>query len=283
MGCNGMLGKELTGLCDAGKIEYTGTDRECDITDIEALRSFSRGKKIDWIVNCSAYTAVDKAEDEEDLAYKINAEGAGNIARIAAETGAKLIHISTDYVFDGKGTRPYVETDPVCPVSAYGRTKLAGERLISEAASKYFIIRTAWLYGKNGNNFVHTMIRLFREKESLNVVSDQKGSPTWTFDLATTILAIVKSGSTEYGIYHFSNEDVTTWHEFSCAILRHAKEKGIVSREVAIHPVTTDQYPTKAVRPHYSVLDKGKIKRTFSIDVPGWEKSLVTYLSTYKG
>ena len=191
IGCNGMLGQELTALCKEKHIDYTGTDRECDITDIEALRSYAKGKNPGWIVNCSAYTAVDKAEDEEPIALKINAAGAGNIASIAAECGAKLLHISTDYVFNGKGTHPYREEDPVGPVSAYGRTKLAGETLVEKNCPAHVIIRTAWLYGQHGNNFVHTMLRLFSEKDSLTVVSDQRGTPTWAYDLAQAITHII--------------------------------------------------------------------------------------------
>jgi dTDP-4-dehydrorhamnose reductase len=283
IGCNGMLGKELSALCVEKNIPFIGTDRECDITDINALRSFAVDKKIDWIVNCSAYTAVDKAEEEEEIAYKINAIGAGNIAAVSSEIGVPMIQISTDYVFDGKGSRPYAETDPVNPAGAYGRTKLAGEKLIAEKTDKYFILRTAWLYGQYGNNFVRTMIRLFKEKESLNVVCDQKGSPTWAYDLSEMILAIVKKNSTSYGIYHFSNEGETTWYEFACEISHAALAKGLIEKEIPINPVTTDKYPSKVKRPEYSVLSKKKIADIFGVTVPVWKESLKKYINSICG
>jgi len=278
IGCNGMLGRELAGLCEKEKIPLIGTDRECDITDINALRSFAKDRSVNWIVNCSAYTAVDKAEDEEDIAFSINAAGAGNIAEVATVIGAKMIHVSTDYVFDGKGTRPYREEDPVDPIGAYGRTKLAGERYVQEKCARHFIIRTAWLYGKHGNNFVHTMLRLFKEKDELNVVSDQKGSPTWAYDLASAILHIIGKDSDQYGIYHFTNEGETNWHEFAKEIYDLARKENLITRDMNIRPVTTDEYPTKAKRPGYSVLDKSKIKRVFSLAIPSWRESLAAYM-----
>lgn len=272
-----MLGKELSGLCRAEGLEFIGSDRECDITDISALRSFIAGTHIDWIVNCSAYTAVDKAEDEESLAFAINATGAGNIARVASEAGARLIHISTDYVFSGDGNRPYREDDIANPVIAYGRTKFAGEEAVRKECPNHFIIRTAWLYGAHGNNFVHTMLRLFKERDSLNVVGDQRGTPTWAYDLAGAIIYFIKNDCSGYGIYHFANEGVTDWHEFACEIYRIARNKGIVQKDVEIHRVTSDQYPTKAARPKYSVLDKTKIK-SVGISVPEWKDSLLLFM-----
>jgi dTDP-4-dehydrorhamnose reductase len=280
IGCNGMLGKELSGLFDARGIEYTGTDRECDITDRSALRGFAAGKKIEWIVNCSAYTAVDKAEDEEQLAFSINAEGAGNIAAVASELGANMLHISTDYVFSGKGTSPYMESEPVAPASAYGRTKLEGEKLVAGTCPRHIIIRTAWLYGAHGNNFVHTMLRLLAEKDSLTVVDDQRGTPTWSYDLSAAIAHIITSGSSRYGIYHFSNAGEISWFDFACAIRDMALEKGILSKNTPILPVTSDKYPTKAVRPSYSVLDKTKIQRELGVAVPDWRESLDKFLES---
>jgi dTDP-4-dehydrorhamnose reductase len=281
IGCNGMLGKELAVHCEKEKIAFVGTDRECDIADIKALRAFAEDKKIRWIINCSAYTAVDKAEDEEDLAFAINATGAGNIAEVASVIGAKMVHMSTDYVFDGKGARPYKEDDPVNPIGAYGRTKLAGEKLIQKKCANHFIIRTAWLYGKHGINFVHTMLRLFKERDTVNVVSDQRGTPTWAYSLVLAIIHIVLTNSNKYGIYHFTNEGETNWHEFAYEIYSLACEKGIVSKNVTINPVTTDKYPTKAKRPGYSVLDKTKIKSVLGVTVPEWKQSLSVYLQSY--
>ena len=283
IGCNGMLGKELSALIEKKKIEYVGTDRECDITDIAELRRFAAGKNIEWIVNCSAYTAVDKAEDEETVAFRINASGAGNIASVASEIGAKMLHISTDYVFGGKGVIPYKESDPTGPVSAYGRTKLEGERLVAQNCARHIIIRTAWLYGAHGNNFVHTMLRLLSEKEQLTVVCDQRGTPTWAFDLAAAIVHIIKTGATACGVYHFANAGEISWYDFACAIRDQALEKGLLSKNTPIVPVTSDKYPTKAVRPAYSVLDKTKIRTELGVAVPDWKDSLEKFLESKRG
>lgn len=280
IGCSGMLGKELSGMLESRKIGYIGTDRECDITDVGVLRAFATGKRIEWIVNCSAYTAVDKAEDEELTARAVNSAGAGNIAAVASEIGAGIIHISTDYVFSGKGTAPYTETDPTGPSSAYGRTKLEGEMLVSRNCARHMIIRTAWLYGAHGNNFVHTMLRLLSEKDALTVVSDQKGTPTWAYDLSAAIAHIIMSDTAEYGIYHFSNAGEITWYDFTCAIRDLALEKGLLSRNTPVNPVTSDRYPTKAVRPAYSVLDKTKIKSELGVSVPDWKESLERFLDS---
>lgn len=277
IGNNGMLGKELSALCDSAGIPYVGSDRECDITDVNALRSFAAGKDVKWIVNCSAYTAVDKAEDEETLAYAINATGAGNIAVVASETGAKLIHISTDYVFGGDGSRPYKEDDPVNPTGAYGRTKYAGEECVRKHCPSHIIIRTAWLYGRQGKNFVETMLRLFREKGFAGVVCDQRGTPTWAYDLASAIVFFIKHDFSGYGTYHFTDDGETNWYEFACEIRRIAVEKSIIKDDVRVNSLTTEQFPTRAVRPKYSVLDKTKIK-TAGVEVPDWKKSLARYM-----
>ncbi|HNX57711.1 MAG TPA: dTDP-4-dehydrorhamnose reductase [Spirochaetota bacterium] len=277
IGNNGMLGKELSALCDSAGIPYVGSDRECDITDVEALRSFAAGKDVKWIVNCSAYTAVDKAEDEETLAYAINAAGAVNIAIVASETGAKMIHISTDYVFGGDGSRPYKEDDPVNPTGAYGRTKYAGEEFVRKHCSSHIIIRTAWLYGRHGKNFVETMLRLFREKGFAGVVCDQRGTPTWAYDLASAIVFFIRHDFSGYGTYHFTDDGETNWYEFACEIRRIAVEKGIIKDDVRVNSLTTEQFPTRAVRPKYSVLDKTKIKSA-GVEVPEWKKSLTRYM-----
>lgn len=277
IGNNGMLGRELSALCETAGIAYIGSDRECDITDVEALRSFAAGKDVKWIVNCSAYTAVDKAEDEETLAYSINATGAGNIAVVASETGAKLIHISTDYVFGGDGSRPYKEDDPVNPTGAYGRTKYAGEECVRKHCSSHIIIRTAWLYGRHGKNFVETMLRLFREKGFAGVVCDQRGTPTWAYDLAAAIVFFISNDFSGYGTYHFTDDGETNWYEFACEIRRIAVEKCIIKDDVRVNSLTTEQFPTRAVRPKYSVLDKAKIKSA-GVEVPDWKKSLSRYM-----
>jgi len=273
-----MLGKELSEYLISKKIAFTGTDKECDITDMQALRNFSAGKDIKWIVNCSAYTAVDRAEDEPGIAFKINEDGPGNLALIADSIGAKLIHISTDYVFAGNGTEPYKENDAVDPQGVYGKSKLAGENRVLEHSKKYFIIRTSWLYGKHGGNFVSTMIRLFKERDSLNVVNDQRGCPTWTYNLTDVIYSFIKSDSDRYGIYHYSNTGETTWYKFALQIYKSALNKGIINNEVIINPVTSDQYPSKVKRPLYSVLDTNKISLIEGVKLSPWRESLDRFL-----
>ena len=269
-GCNGQLGNEMQLL----EKEHTGhrffnTDvAELDITDPKAIEAFVAGHEIDGIVNCAAYTAVDKAESNEALCIQLNATAPASLARAIAQRGGWLIQVSTDYVFDGTSHRPYVETDPVCPNSVYGRTKLAGEQAAMEACPDTMIIRTAWLYSTFGNNFVKTMIRLGREKRELGVIFDQIGTPTYARDLARVIFTAIEQGVVP-GIYHFSDEGVISWYDFTKAIHRLA---GITTCHV--RPLHTTEYPTPAARPHYSVLDKTKIKQTYAIEVPYWEESL---------
>ena len=279
IGCNGMLGREVSELFQKNKIPFIGTDIECDITDISALAEFAKDKNIKWIINCSAYTNVDKSEEEEPKAYSINASGAANIAQTASLIGAKLIHISTDYVFNGKGNSPYKESDAKQPLGAYGRTKSAGEDFVAEKTDKYFIIRTAWLYGKNGNNFVHTMLRLFAEKDSLNVVVDQKGTPTWAGTLASLLMTIIQTDSDKYGIYHCTDEGETTWFDFACAIQEYAFDAGLISKKIPINPVSSSEYPTKTERPGYSALSKEKIKTEFSFTPRNWTAILNDYIN----
>ena len=269
-GCNGQLGNEMQ-LMEKLHQEhrYFNTDvQELDITDRKAIRAFVNDNAIDGIVNCAAYTAVDKAEDNADFCHLLNAVAPSYLAEAAEERKAWMIQISTDYVFDGTNHRPYVETDPVCPNSVYGRTKLEGEQMVTAACSRSMIIRTAWLYSTFGHNFVKTMIRLGREKEQLGVIFDQTGTPTYARDLAVAIFAAIGKGIVP-GTYHFSNEGVTSWYDFTKAIHRLA---GITSCHV--NPLHTAEYPTPAARPHYSVLDKTKIKQTYGIEIPYWEESL---------
>jgi len=288
IGDRGMLGTELSLLLEKKGIEFVGSDREVDIRDIEALRVFARASfpagGPDWVVNCSAYTAVDKAEEEEGLARQINAVGAGNIASLAHELGAALIHISTDYVFDGQGIRgadgelrPYVETDDARPAGAYGRTKLEGEVLARDACPRHFIVRTAWLYGLHGPNFVYTMLRLMRQKDSIGVVADQWGSPTWAYDLARAIAFLVESGSRAYGVYHFTNEGMTNWHGFASEIHRLGLSSGILAKPCEVRAITSAEYPSKDKRPAWSVLSKEKIA-ALGAEVPFWQDSLAAFM-----
>ena len=269
-GCNGQLGNEMQLLeMENPQHTYFNTDvAELDITDQKAIETFVEENQIDGIVNCAAYTAVDKAEDNQEICTKLNANAPEYLAAAIEKRGGWMVQISTDYVFDGTNHTPYVESDPVCPNSVYGRTKLAGEEAAQKACQKTMIIRTAWLYSTFGNNFVKTMIRLGNEKPELGVIFDQIGSPTYARDLAVAIFAAINQGIVP-GIYHFSNEGVISWYDFTKAIHRIA---GITTCHV--RPLHTSEYPTSANRPHYSVLDKTKIKQTYGIEVPYWEESL---------
>ena len=270
-GCNGQLGNEMQLLeKENPQHTYFNTDvAELDITDQKAIEKFVSENAIDGIVNCAAYTAVDKAEENQDLCMKLNATAPDYLAQAIEKRGGWMIQISTDYVFDGTNHKPYTEADSVCPNSTYGRTKLAGEQAVMAGCKKSMIIRTAWLYSTFGNNFVKTMIRLGKEKPELGVIFDQIGTPTYARDLAVAIFAAINQGIVP-GIYHFSNEGVISWYDFTKAIHRLA---GIMSCHV--RPLHTAEYPTPANRPHYSVLDKTKIKQTYGIEIPYWEESLI--------
>ena len=269
-GCNGQLGNEMQLLEDANpQHTYFNTDvAELDITDSAAIEKFVNENQIDGIVNCAAYTAVDKAEDNQELCRLLNTVAPGYLAAAVEKRGGWLIQVSTDYVFDGTNHTPYTEDEPTCPNSVYGSTKLDGEKAAQQACSRTMIVRTAWLYSTFGNNFVKTMIRLGKEKPELGVIFDQIGTPTYARDLAVALFAAINQGVVP-GIYHFSNEGVISWYDFTKAIHRIA---GISSCHV--RPLHTAEYPTPANRPHYSVLDKTKIKQTYNIEVPYWEESL---------
>ena len=274
-GAYGQLGNEVR-ILSANYPEYnfmfTDVD-SLDITDKDELIDFVTGNDIRYIINCAAYTAVDKAEDDAELCEKINAAAVKNLGLAAAEAGAGIIHVSTDYVFDGTSCRPYTEDMPTKPCSVYGKTKLKGEKNLLKACPNAIIIRTAWLYSPFGNNFVKTMIKLGSERESLNVIFDQVGTPTYALDLADAILkAMDQTIDTDHekgGVYHFSNEGVCSWYDFTIKIHEIA---GI--KTCKVNPIETKDYPTKAARPHYSVLNKSKIKQTFNITIPHWEASL---------
>ena len=269
-GSNGQLGNEMRVLSETNK-EYTYffTDvAELDICNEQAVMDFVKANDINVIVNCAAYTAVDKAEENVELCTKLNADAVGYLAKAAEANGAEFVQISTDYVFDGTAHIPYQETEPTCPNSVYGSTKLAGEQNALTLCSRSMVIRTAWLYSTFGNNFVKTMIRLGKERDTLGVIFDQIGTPTYARDLARAIFAAIRQGVVP-GVYHFSNEGVCSWYDFTKAIHRIA---GIT--DCKVNPLHTEEYPTPAKRPHYSVLDKSKIKKTYGIEVPYWEDSL---------
>lgn len=277
-GANGQLGNEMQVLShENDQHTYFFTDvHELDICDEPAVRAFVVDNRIDVIVNCAAYTAVDKAEDNPELCDRLNHIAPGYLAAAAQACGAAMIQVSTDYVFDGTAHIPYTEDVPTCPASVYGSTKLAGEQKVMELCPRSMIIRTAWLYSIYGNNFVKTMLRLGRERDTLGVVFDQIGTPTYARDLASTIFAAINRGIVP-GVYHFSNEGVCSWYDFTLAIHRLA---GITTCKVS--PLHTDEFPAKAPRPHYSVLDKTKIKKTFGIEIPHWEESLAACIRVWK-
>lgn len=276
-GSNGQLGSELKDISPNYEYNYLFTDRESlDISNQQNIASFIEENKIDIIINCATYTAVDKAESDIENADKINHLAVKYLAQISKEKNIKLIHISTDYVFDGKNYKPYTEDDKTNPNGVYGQTKLDGEKAIQEISPENsIIIRTSWVYSSYGANFVKTMLRLGKEKESLGVIFDQVGTPTYARDLAKAILDIIKhstlsiqNSSTHTEIYNFSNEGVVSWYDFAKEIMRMAK------LDCKINSIETKEYPTPATRPHYSLLNKSKIKKEFGIIIPFWKDSL---------
>ena len=272
-GANGQLGQEMQRLSTVSPNNYLFTDvAELDITDAGAVRQAVEQNAIDVIVNCAAYTNVERAEEDEAVAEAINCNAVKNLADAAAATGATLIHVSTDYVFDGTRHLPYTEEAATSPLGAYGRTKLAGEKAVQKSGCKHLIFRTAWLYSEYGNNFLKTMLRLTGEKEHINVVFDQVGSPTYAGDLAMTIFSIIEGGyfAGNEGLYHFTNEGVCSWYDFAVEIAA-----AVGHDKCRIMPCHTSEFPTKAARPAYSVLDKTKIKTTFGVEIPHWRESMI--------
>lgn len=271
-GANGQLGSEMRRLGEISPNEYIFTDvAELDITDKDAVIAFTQQNNINVIVNCAAYTNVDKAEDDEATAELINATAVRNLAEAAKSVDATLFHVSTDYVFGSEGNTPRTEDMPLNPLGAYGRTKLHGEQAIAEVGAKAIIIRTAWLYSEYGNNFLKTMLRLTKEKETLKVVFDQVGTPTYAGDLAMTIFSIIEGDyyNGNEGVYHFSNEGVCSWYDFAQEI------STAMGHKCQISPCHSNEFPSKVTRPPYSVLDKTKIKRTFGVDIPHWRESMI--------
>jgi dTDP-4-dehydrorhamnose reductase len=276
-GSNGQLGSEIKELSGDYKNNYFFTDKdELDITDAGAIKSFVEANAIDVIINCAAYTAVDKAEEDQVNADKINHLAVKYLAEIAKEKNIKLIHVSTDYVFDGRNFKPYTEMDIVNPQSVYGKTKLDGEKALQEVnPENSIIIRTSWVYSSYGANFVKTMLRLGKEKEQLGVIYDQVGTPTYAKDLAQTILEILpKIDNEKVEIYHYSNEGVLSWYDFAKEIMKMAK------LNCQINPIETKEYPTPANRPYYSLLNKSKVKKHFGLSIPYWKDSLDECLRT---
>lgn len=271
-GSNGQLGCEMRRLGAVSPNEYFFTDiAELDITDKAAVAAFVAEHDIEIIVNCAAYTDVDRAEEDEPTAERINSDAVRNLAEAMKAVDGTLFHISTDYVFGLDGNIPRTEDMPLDPLGAYGRTKLHGEQAIAASGCKHIIVRTAWLYSEHGHNFLKTMLRLTAERESLNVVFDQTGTPTYAGDLALALFSVIEGGAYEgnEGVYHFSNEGVCSWYDFAREIAT------ATGRDCKIVPCHSSEFPSKVARPPYSVLDKTKIKTTFGIEIPHWRDSMI--------
>ena len=285
-GANGQLGTELRNVTAGSRNNYIFSDvtsppgvetLNLDITNIDAVRIVCDSEKVDVIVNCAAYTNVERAEEDEEAADRLNRGATGNLAKVAAERDAALIHISTDYIFHGDIPMPCKEDWPTDPLGVYGSTKLAGEKEIERSGCRSVILRTAWLYSPYGKNFVKTMLRLTEERDSLNVVFDQIGTPTYAYDLASLITRIIEDGQLDKtGIYHFSNEGAVSWYDFAKAISE------IGGTTCDIRPCHTEEYPSKAQRPRFSVLDKTKVKETFKVTIPYWRDSLADCIKRIK-
>lgn len=280
-GVNGQLGSEIRELSSqfSKELFFFEDSKTLDITNGELVNEYIKNNKIEAVINCAAYTAVDKAEDEYDNAQKVNGEGVKNIVTALEKVKGKLIHISTDYVFNGENFIPYTENQKVAPLGVYGKTKRVGEEYVINSNIEAIIIRTAWVYSNYGNNFVKTMMRLGKEREKLNVVFDQIGSPTYAKDLGKACLDILISQNKideKSKIYHYSNEGVASWYDFAKAIME------IGEIECEIYPIESKEYPTPAKRPNYSLLNKTKIKKDFSIQIPYWRDSLIDCIKKLK-
>ncbi|MDQ0482443.1 dTDP-4-dehydrorhamnose reductase [Guptibacillus hwajinpoensis] len=274
-GSNGQLGYDVVKLLEENNYIVVGCNREkLDITNLDNVKQIFEEVNPSIIVHCAAYTNVDQAESDVELAYKVNAIGTRNLVASAEAIGAKFVYISTDYVFDGEGSEPYNEFMPTSPLGVYGHSKLAGEELVTSLSTKYFIVRTSWVYGSNGNNFVKTMLKLSEDRNSLNVVNDQRGCPTYTFDLAECILNLINTE--KYGIYHASNSGSCTWFEFANAIFNEA------NINIQVNPVSTLEFPRPAKRPSYSVLDHMSLRLNEIPEMRPWQEALRNFLKVNK-
>jgi dTDP-4-dehydrorhamnose reductase len=277
-GASGQLGQCFKSLAERDGISsiYFPSESEANILDVDALKKIFEIHKPAYSINCAAYTAVDKAEDDSEIALKINKTGVENLGRLCAEYDSTFIHISTDFVFKGDASSPRSESSTAEPISVYGQTKLDGEKAVENILKKYFILRTGWLYSEFANNFMKTMLKLGSERDELKIIADQAGTPTYGMDLAACIMHIIQSKSEAYGLYHYSNEGIASWYDFAKAIF------DIAGTKVKVLPVKTEEYVTRAVRPAYSVMDKSKIKKQFEMEIPYWRDSLLTCISKLK-
>ena len=274
LGDRGMLGRQIAGELQKKGLAFSASDREVDIGDFHSLNVFSQGKKISWIINCAAYTAVDQAEIESAAAFRINAAGVENLAKLAAGLDAKLVHFSTDYVFDGRNHRPYGENDQPQPLSQYGQSKWQGEKLLLASWHAIFIFRISWLYGVFGNNFVSTMLKLFREKDKVRVVNDQFGSPTYAAALARNVVRLIGADCEHYGLYHYCDNGVISWYDFAVQIMARALEYNLLEKNIPLLAIPTADFPTKAIRPAYTALDCSKVVRELNFKMRDWRSNL---------
>ena len=268
IGSNGQLGQSLRSIASNYNIDFTFSDRSIlDITDQECINLYFQNNNFDFCINCSAYTAVDNAENDEDLAKKINVLGVSYLAEACKKYQIVLVHISTDFVFNGMAFKPYTEQNQTDPISVYGQTKLDGEKEIQRILDNYYIIRTSWLYSEFGNNFMKSMLNLSKNRDNLSIVSDQIGTPTYAVDLAKVIITMIQTNS-NYGLYHYSNLGVASWYDFAKAIFEYSHIK------IEVNSIPSKNYPTPAKRPFFSVLDKSKIQNNFNLEIPYWRESL---------
>jgi len=274
-GANGQLGtciKAIANNYPSCNVVFEDSS-SLDITNRNQVVQYMSNSQFDYIINCAAYTAVDLAEDNKEKAFEINAKAVENLTIACKRFSSTLLHVSTDFVFDGKKNAPYLERDSTHPLNYYGASKLNGEQIIQQALSKYVIIRTSWLFSEFGNNFVKTMVRLGQEKKELSIVADQYGSPTYAIDLAHILLTFIASSSTSYGLYHFSNHGATTWYNFAAEIFK------LQNQDIRLHKTTSKQFASRAIRPKYSVLETKKVKETLNIDIRNWQSALKEMLS----
>lgn len=274
-GAHGQLGHDVVEILEKNEISCLGIDKDTiDITNEEQIKKTIIDYNPEVVIHCAAYTAVDKAEDEQELCYAVNVLGTRYIAKACKKIEAKMVYISTDYVFDGEGEKPFEVTDKPNPINYYGLTKYEGELEVQKILEKYFIVRISWLFGSHGNNFVKTMLRLAKEKDEISVVADQFGSPTYTYDVAELLLEMIKTD--KYGIYHATNEGYCSWYEFAVEIFKQA------GMNVGVRPISSDYYPTRARRPRNSRLGQGNTEKTHFPKIPSWKRSLKKYLNSTK-
>ena len=287
-GCDGQVGWEICRKAPKYNFSVIPTDiGNLDITDINAVRALQEKERADIIINSAAYTAVDRAESDQDLAYNVNAIGAQNLAIVAAESDVPILHISTDYIFDGKSTTPYLDDSTPAPQSVYGKTKLAGEQLVAEANSKFVTLRTSWVFGIEGNNFVKTMLRIGNDNDEISVVADQFGSPTFAGHIARALLLLTEryenEGTLAWGNYNFCDSGITTWHGFASKIMEQGLAREQLESLPVVRPIRTQEYPTPAVRPNYSMMDCSKFAKCFpKIGIQSWEAGLNEMLDAIK-